>query len=99
MSKRTPAILLPLGFDLQKSYDLQAVMDGSANKEQQQNAIKYIIQNLCNYDGEPTDLDSPHATYYHLGRRSVARALKDIHKMNLAAIKQVQEKKNVSREN
>lgn len=89
---KAPAILLPLGFDLNQSYDLQAVMNGAATKEQQLSAIKYIMESLCAYDGEPTNLENVNATYYNLGRRSIARALKDIRLLNLGKVKEAMSK-------
>lgn len=88
------AVWTPPGFDLTKSYALQAVIEGRADAEGQKAAIRYIVDDLCGMCRPPEDLESDRATYYNLGRQVVGRGIAQIAKLNLGEIKNM-EKKNV----
>ena len=81
--KKTPAIILPPGFDLEKSYALQRLMQDENHKQ----AVDYIIHDLAATYADPTDTDSAYLTYKNIGRASVGRAMVQIYKLNLAAVK------------
>lgn len=94
MSKKTDTgIWIPPGFKLSESYDVQALATGTANKEQQMRALKYIVEDLAGAYKETEDLNSPNATYYNGGRRAVGRAIIQIVKFDLAKIKKFMEPK------
>ena len=81
-------IVLPVGFDVDKSYALQRLMQDTNHKE----AVEYIINDLCGTYKDPTDTNNTHMTYRNIGRASVGRAIVEIYKMNLGPIKKALEK-------
>ena len=85
--RKEPGIWLPPGFDLSKSYDVQAVARGTATKEQQISALKYIVEDLASAYNEPFDNESNIFNNFQSGRRSVGHAIAQITKFNLAEIK------------
>lgn len=90
--KKTPQIWKPKGFDLTKSYALQAVAEGRADEGQQIEALRYIVENLSGMSYRPEILDNEKETYYNLGAQSVGRAINHIAALNLAAIKELEKK-------
>jgi len=84
--KAIKGIVLPEGFNLERSYDLQALASGTANKEQQQNALKYIVEGLAGAYNDTFDTESARKSDYLQGRRSVALDVVTITKLNLSII-------------
>jgi hypothetical protein len=80
-------VWLPPGFDLSRSYDLQALSTGTANKEQQIAALKYIVENIASAYNERFDASNNVFNNYESGRRSVGHAIAQICKLNLAEVK------------
>lgn len=87
--KAIKGIVLPEGFNLERSYDLQALASGTANKEQQINALKYIVEGLAGTYNDTTDLSSDRREKQLQGRRSVGLDIVTITKLNLARISEL----------
>lgn len=96
------SIWIPPGFDLKKSYFLQALEAGVANKEQQQEALKYLVEDLCGTYSDTFDFDSARISDSLQGQRSIGLAIVQICKMRLDKVKALlkpQEDTNEPREN
>lgn len=97
MTKKKSAIWLPPGFDLNSSYDLQALASGTANEHQQKNALKFIVEQLAGAYDQTFDPDSERMSNYNEGRRAVGRAVIQITKLDLAKIKTALEPKETTK--
>ena len=86
-NKKEPGVWIPPGFDLSRSYDLQALYSGTANEAQQKAALKYIVENLASAYSERFDTENNIFNNYESGRRSVGHAIAQICKLNLAEVK------------
>lgn len=84
----TKKIILPPGFNLDKAYALQRLMDDPNHKE----AMDYIINDICSTYSDPTDPANTHMTYRNIGRASVGREIIQNYKLNLSKIKQIMSK-------
>ena len=87
---KQPAVWRPPGFDVNKSYALQAVAEGRADEGQQKEAIQYIVTHLCGLNRDPCDVDNAYASYRNMGQQSVGRAINHIVTLNLSVIKEME---------
>lgn len=99
MTKKKPILNLPRGFDLQKSYSLQAILDGRANKEQQVEGMKYLVEDLCGTYNDTFDPDSERLSNRLQGRRSVGLDIVQIAKLRLDKVKEILSDKKPDKEN
>lgn len=84
---KDPVIILPRGFDLNKSYALQRLMDDKEHKE----AVEYIVNDLCGTYTDTFDADARIEGRLQ-GRRSVGLDIVKIYKLNLAEVKKILDK-------
>lgn len=79
----------PKGFDLNKSYALQSLAAGVATKEQQIEALKYIVEDLCGTYSITFDPDNARLDAHNQGRAYVGHAIAQIVKMQLHKVSKI----------
>lgn len=78
---------LPEPYEVHEGYALQAMQDGRATAPQQQQVLKWIINNLCRtYDNQYFP-DSTRNTDFALGKRWVGQQLVKLLNIKLGLIK------------
>lgn len=83
------SIWLPKGFNLKKSYSLQALSTGTATPEQQKEAIKYIVEDLCAIYGVTFDADNARLDAHNQGRAYIGHAIVQITKLRLNEVSEL----------
>lgn len=87
------SIWLPPGFELPVGYALQALERGDATPQQQQMALKYIVNHLSMIDSDPFNAGDQATQNRDLGRQFVGRAIKHIIFINLSKVADMMDKK------
>jgi hypothetical protein len=90
------SIWLPKGFNLNKSYALQALSTGTATAEQQKEALKYIVEDLCGIYGVTFDADNARLDAHNQGRAYIGHAIVQITKLRLHEIAELLTKEKVN---
>jgi hypothetical protein len=89
-------VWLPKGFNLNKSYALQALSTGTATAEQQKEALKYIVEDLCAIYGVTFDADNARLDAHNQGRAYIGHAIVQITKLRLHEIAELLTKEKVN---
>ena len=85
MARKPPAVWIPS--ELPDAYAIQALAKGTATEEQQQRALRCIIEEIAGTYDMSYDPESDRQTAFAEGRRHVGRVLVGIVKVNLGTIK------------
>lgn len=81
-------------WDLADVAAIQALAKGKAGEHQQQQALRAIVEKLCDYYGMSFHPDSERSTAFHEGKRFVG---KEIVRMTKMPLKQLAEKEHERR--
>ena len=90
------SVWLPKGFNLNKSYSLQALSTGTATPEQQKEALKYIVEDLCSTYGVTFDPDNVRLDAHNQGRAYIGHAIVQITKLRLHEIAELLTKEKLN---
>lgn len=80
----------PVKYELADAGALQALMKGDASKDQQQRALKFVIENIAGaYDEpyRPGGEEGSRDTVFALGRAYVGRQIVKLLKLNLSVLR------------
>ena len=84
LKKSSP--LFPTPYDKSQVAALQALAHGDANEGQQQQALQFIIEDLCKTYDEPYRPDSDRDTTFALGKRHAGMELVKLLKLKMGKL-------------
>jgi hypothetical protein len=86
-----PPPYLPADYDLADVAAVQAVATWTASAEQQQRAVKWIVENVCETYGLGWHPDGDHASSFVAGRRFVGLQIVKAVNINLSVLRKAEE--------
>lgn len=93
-SKSKTGVWVPPHLEIQDGYALQALERGEATPEQQQRALRWIVEVACMAYQDTFDIDNERKSSHMQGRRFVGLAIIQAIKLNMQAVKKAREKNN-----
>ena len=82
---------MPADYEAADAYAIQRLNEGNASPEQQQRALKWIIENACRTYDEPYFPDSSRDTDFALGKRHVGNEIVKMIKVNTSKLRRNQD--------